>query len=448
MSVIRPFLIENSLKITRIAVLFGVLLTANLNITQADDWTQWRGKDRAGNWSEEGVLDSLTAENLKIKWRQPIGTGYSGPTVADGRVFVMDRQETPEQIESVRCFDLETGEPKWRFDYPAIYTISYTAGPRASVTVDGEFAYALGAMGNLHCLNVADGTVAWEKDLNREYRISETKRMPIWGIAASPLVYNDLLILQIGGAAGTSVIGLEKNSGREVWRALDDRGQYSSPVLTKQGDQDVVVCWTGDGVAGLNPQTGETFWHHPFPPVQMPIGVATPIIHKGHVFLTSFYDGSMMLKMNDDMTIEEVWAAKGPNERSTKALHSIISTPIWIGNYIYGVDSYGELRCLKAGDGSRVWEEQTAVKKNRWGTVHFVSHDDDVWMFNEQGEIIIGQLTPQGLNEISRVKVIEPTTVQLPDRKRGGVCWSHPAFANRSVIVRNDEEIVCVDVSK
>jgi hypothetical protein len=155
-----------------------------------------------------------------------------------------------------------------------------------------------------------------------------------------------------------------------------------------------------------------------------------------------------MLKMNsDEMSVEEVWSAKGPNERNTKALHSIISTPIWIGNHIYGVDSYGELRCLRAKDGVRVWENLEAVDKNRWGTIHFVSHGDDVWMFNDQGEMVIGQLNPDGLKEISRVKIIEPTTPQLPQR-RGGVCWSHPAFASRCIFVRNDEEIICVDVSK
>jgi len=432
-------------------VLGGALLVLLLwgPVGRSDDWPQWRGKDRDGRWHEEGVVRSLTEENLKVLWRQPLGTGYSGPTVADGRVLVMDRQELPQQTESIVCFDSQTGERLWQHTYPAIYTISYKAGPRASVSIDGKLAYALGAMGHFHCLNVADGSVVWQRDLNADYQISANRRMPIWGIAPSPLVFQNLVILQIAGADGASVVGLDKKTGQEIWRALDDVGQYSSPILTQQNGRDVLVCWTGESISGLNPGTGEIYWRHPFPVVNMPIGVATPIVRDNHIFVTSFYDGSMMIRMLEDrMAVEEVWRARGPNERTTQALHSIISTPIWIDDHIYGVDSYGELRCLRARDGQRVWENQGAVKKNRWGTVHFVPNGEDIWMFNEQGEMIIGRLTPEGFSEISRVKMIEPTLVQLPDQRRGGVCWTHPAFANRCVFVRNDEEIICFDVAK
>jgi outer membrane protein assembly factor BamB len=415
-------------------------------LATADDWTQWRGNHRDGKWRESEVLSQLTESNLKTLWRQPISAGYSGPTVANGRVFLMDRETEPAQTESVRCFDAKSGTPLWRHSYDAVYTISYAAGPRASVTIDGDKCYALGAMGHLHCLNVKDGTVVWQRNLNEEYGVSDTKRMPIWGIACSPIVYGDQLIVQLG-AEGATVISLDKLTGKEKWRALNDRGQYSSPVLTQQKGNDVLVCWTGDAVAGLNPGNGEVYWRHEFRPSRMPIGVATPVINGNKIFLTSFYDGSMMLEMNpNEMTVQQLWAAKGPNERTTKALHSIISTPIWIGDHIYGVDSYGELRCIRASDGERVWENQDAVPRNRWGTIHFVSRESDVWMFNEQGEMIVGRLNPEGLQQISRVKIIEPTQPQLPNRK-GGVCWSHPAFASRCVFVRNDQEIVCIDLS-
>ena len=414
----------------------------------AEDWAQWRGKDRSGQWTESGVLETLTAENLKIKWRQPISAGYSGPTVANGLVYVSGRDEKPEQIETIYCFDSVTGKPKWELTYPSVYTVGYTAGPRASITIDEDRAYALGTMGMLHCLKADDGEVIWKKDLDSEYNISTSKRMPIWGIACSPIIYNDLVIIVVGGDEGAALVAFNKATGKEVWRSLEDPIQYSSPVLTKQNGKDVLVCWTGASVVGLNPTSGEPYWQHPFAPSRMPIGIATPLIKDGRIFLTSFYDGSMMLEMGDkDMTIKELWSARGPNERKTKALHSIISTPIWIDDYIYGVDSYGQLRCLKAEDGQRVWESQAAVAKDRWGTVHFVSHGNDIWMFNEQGEVIVGRLSPEGLEELSRVKIIEPTKSQLPTRK-AGVCWSHPAFADRCIFARNDKEILCVDLSK
>ena len=154
-----------------------------------------------------------------------------------------------------------------------------------------------------------------------------------------------------------------------------------------------------------------------------------------------------MIRLDPDKPVaEKVWHLVGDSERETQALHSIISTPVWIGDHIYGVDSYGELRCLEAETGKRILEDLTAVPKARWSTIHFVRHGDDVWMFNERGELIISRLSPDGFQEISRTKIIEPTTAQL--NQRGGVCWSHPAFAMKCVFIRNDNELICVDLSE
>jgi outer membrane protein assembly factor BamB len=115
------------------------------------------------------------------------------------------------------------------------------------------------------------------------------------------------------------------------------------------------------------------------------------------------------------------------------------------GDYVYGVDSYGELRCLDARTGDRVWEDLTATPKARWSNIHIVRNGPRYWMFNERGELLIGELSPKGFREISRAKLIEPTTEQLA--QRGGVCWSHPAYAGRCVFARNDRELVCASLA-
>ncbi len=431
-------------------VLQSVLLSMLVSFQGGEnDWAEWRGSDRDGDWTEEGLVSEFDAESLQVLWRQPISSGYSGPTVSDGLVYVMDRMtEGDEQTERVLCFDMKSGEPVWQHEYDANYAnVGYGAGPRASVTIRDGRAYSIGTMGHANCYDAKTGEVIWERDLDADYKISESKRMPIWGISASPLLFGDNVILHIGGVDGACIVALNKQTGKEVWRALDDRAQYSSPVLVEQNGNDVVVCWTGDSVAGLNPSTGEVYWRHEFTPSRMPIGVATPVVKDNKIFCTSFYDGSLMLEMSTtEMSASEVWRASGPNERTTKAIHSIISTPVWIDDHIYGVDSYGEFRCLKASDGSRVWEDETAVPKSRWSTIHFVQNDDQTWMFNERGELLLGKLSPDGYKELSRAKIIDPTTEQL--RQRNGVCWSHPAFASRCVFVRNDNEIVCVSLAE
>jgi len=420
---------------------FFAVVASLTHVCFADDWPQWRGPDRDGTWDEDGLVNHFEKDRLPPKWSAKVGSGYSGPTVADGRVFVTDRLVEPKQVERVHCFDAESGRQLWSHTYDCPYTISYQAGPRASVTVDDDRAFALGAMGHLHVFDAGTGAILWKKDLNAVYDI----RMPIWGIAAAPLIYEDLVILHIGGDDGACIVALDKESGEQAWTALRDRAQYSAPIVIQQGGQDVVVCWTGDSVAGLEPETGKVFWRHPFPARKMPIGIATPVVNDNRLFVTSFYDGSLMLRLNPDRpAVEKMWHRVGPSEKNTDALQSIIATPLFLGDYIYGVDSYGELRCLKAENGDRVWSDQTATPRARWSNIHMVQNGERTWMFNERGELIIARLSPQGYQEIDRTKVIEPTTDQL--RQRGGVCWAHPAYADRQMFVRNDEKLICVDL--
>lgn len=420
------------------------VLSLSVQSALSDDWPQWRGANREGIWREEGIRDDLPDGQLPLDWSVEIGSGYAGPTVANGRVFVMDRMgEGKEQSERILCFDSKSGKPIWNVTYNAAYSIQYPAGPRASVTIDGDFAYAVGSMGHFHCLRVGDGSIVWKRSLNDEYEIN----MPIWGIAASPLIYGDYVIQQVGGSKNACMVAFDKRTGKEVWHALPDRAGYSSPIIIRQANQDVLVCWTGDSLSGLDPTSGKIFWSHPFKPSRMPIGISTPILDNELLFVSSFYDGSLMVRVpRSSLTSEVVWRAVGTDEKNTESLHTMIGTNILQGGYVYGADSYGEFRCLDAMTGKRIWEDLTAVPKARWAAIHMVRQSDRVWMFNERGELMIAKLSPAGLKIIDRCKLIEPTTVQL--NQRGGVCWTHPAFAEKSIFVRNDKQLVRASLAK
>lgn len=423
------------------AMLVALILSATS--IHADEWPAWRGPTRDGVWHETGVIEKFAGSEVPIVWRVPVASGYSGPTIYQGRVYLTDRLVEPAQTERVLCFDEKTGKTVWKFEYDCQYRgVGYQAGPRAAVVCDDGRAYALGTMGDLHAFNGADGKLLWKHNLNSEYSIE----MPQWGISASPLVVGDLLIVQVGGR-DACFVAFDKKTGTERWRALKDRASYAAPVLTEQGGKPVVVCLTGENVVGLDPASGSVYWSEPFPPSKMPIGISTPIVDAGRVFVTSFYDGSLLMQLgnSNQPTAEKVWRRKGFDEKHTDALHSIISTPLFLGDYVYGVDSYGELRCLDAKTGDRLWMDETAVPPARWSTIHFVVNGERVWMFNERGELIIARLSPKGYEEISRAKLIEPTSEQL--RQRGGVCWSHPAFADRRVFARNDLELVCGELA-
>ena len=255
------------------------LLAALATAAHGEDWPQWRGKDRDGVWRESGIVDKLPEGQIPIKWRVPIGSGYSGPTVAGSRVYVMDRVTEPGQQERVLCYDAKTGEPVWSHAYDAVYRIQYTAGPRASVTIDGGRGVLAGAMGHLFCFDATKGSILWQKDLGQEYEI----RMPIWGIACSPLVEEDLVIVVAGGE-NACLVAFDKTTGEERWKSLDDRAQYSSPIVVDQAGRE---CWCIGAATtwwASNPQTGEEYWKHPMKPVQMPIGAATPVTDGRRVY--------------------------------------------------------------------------------------------------------------------------------------------------------------------
>jgi outer membrane protein assembly factor BamB len=409
-----------------------------------DEWPDWRGPNRDGTWQEKGVKKNFDSEKIKEKWRIPISSGYSGPSVAEGRVYITDRITNPKEIERVMCFDAMTGEKIWSHSYDCEYRgIGYTAGPRASVVIDGDRAYSLGAMGHLFCFQSKTGKVLWSKDLDEEYDI----RMPTWGIAAAPLIVDDKLVLCIGGENNACIVTLNKLTGEEIWRNLNDDASYSAPILIKQDNKPVVVIWTGQRVVGLNPDTGFLYWQQGFEQKKMVINISSPVFYNNFLFVSSFFDGSMLLKLDTAKpAAEKVWQRGGKNEKDTDAIHCCISTPLLKGNFIYGVDSYGELRCLNLMNGDRIWEDLTAVKSARWANIHFVQNGEVTYMFNEQGELIIAKLSPEGFDEISRARLIEPTEEQL-SRNGSGVTWAHPAFAYKHVFIRNDEALLCADLT-
>jgi len=410
------------------------------------DWPQWRGPNRDGIWNESGIISEFNSPKLEPVWSSPIGAGYSGPTISDNRVYVTSYLDKPKQVEQVHCLDRFTGKEIWKYVYPCEYQdIGYPLGPRGAVSIFDGKAYALGTMGNFHCLDAETGKPLWEKNFATDFEAN----IPIWGIAASPVVDHEHVYLQVGGRPGACVIAFDKNTGEEKWTALNGDASYSAPRLIPWGGRSALLVWTGDWLAALEPSTGETIWKHPFARARMVINVADPVVdmESNRIFLSSFYDGSYLYKMNPSSSSAELlWSRRGRSEVHTDALHSIIMTSVIRGNYVYGIDSHGEMRCLDIETGDRVWTDLSLLKKERWATAFFVQNGENTWILTEKGDLVIGRLTPIGFEPISSAHLIEPTTF-LP-RRNGNILWSHPAFAHKHIFVRNDRQLICVDLSK
>jgi outer membrane protein assembly factor BamB len=429
----------------------------------ADDWPQWLGPKRDGVWREKGVLDKFPAGGPTIRWRREVGAGYSGPAVADGRVFLTDfvpdagarrptnafDEKTPTAgRERVLCLAASDGGLLWKHDYPCTYQVSYASGPRATPLVDGDRVYTLGTMGDLVCLGAKKGDVIWSKDLRAEYKGSgKAANGAWWGFAASPLIDGDRLICLVGGE-GSVAVAFDKKTGKELWRSLSaSEAGYCPPMIYEQGGKRHLIIWHPDGVASLDPETGKERWSQEWH-IKAGLSIPTPRLDGDKLFITAFYDGSLMLKLKPDGSgAEVVYKSKVKSEapRQTTELHSIMPTPFLVDGHIYGVCSYGELRCLEEGTGKRVWttREPTGGTETRWANAFLVRHDDRFFLFNEKGDLIIARLTPKGYEEVSRAHLLDPDN-KLPGR---AVIWSHPAFADRAAFMRNDHEIVCASLA-
>ncbi len=453
----------------RTALLATLACLLSLSPCPADDWPQWLGPQADGVWRETGILDKFPKGGPKVLWRHEVGGGYSGPAVAAGKVYVTDRVLDPGQKdpanpftrttskgkERVLCLDAADGRVLWTHEYPTQYTISYPCGPRATPVVANGKVWTLGAMGDLRCLDANDGKLLWSRNFVKDYDAD----VQVWGFSATPLLDGNQLICLVGKKP--AVVAFDADTGKERWRALEvvngDVG-YCPPIIATFGGKRQLVVWHSESANGLDPTTGKRLWSYEWP-IRASMSIPTPRQVGDRLFLTGFYSGSRLLQIDckgDDFSAKEVWKSNSRGEQPTQTdkLHSVMSTPFIKGEHIYGVCSYGELRCLRLEDGKRVWSDLRASgadpKPERWANAFLVPQGDRVFVFNERGDLIIARMSPAGYQEIDRAHILDPTgplTAMGRSPSARKIVWTHPAFANRAMFARNDKEIVAVSLA-
>src|SRR6185295_6288790 len=304
-----------------------------------------------------------------------------GPAVADGRVYITDLVDRSNKSATERalCLDAATGKVLWTHSWPVEYGIAYPAGPRATPVVDGARVYVAGAVGDLFCLDVSSGKVVWKRSLTADYG----NNLPVWGASTSPLVDGDQLITLVGAKNGALLVSFDKGTGKELWRAIDDpEVGYVPPVIFTFGGLRQLIQWHPRAVTSLDPATGKGIWEVPFK-TKVGLVISTPRQSGSRLFVTSFYNGSMMLDVAaDGKSATVAWKGKSENEQKTDGLHSIMSTPVLTDTHLYGVCSYGQLRCLDARTGERIWETRQPTGDGRWWNAFIVPHEDRYFLHN------------------------------------------------------------------
>ena len=442
-----------------------LVLILTVGAAHADDWPQWMGPARDGVWREAGVVNAIPAGGLPVKWRVPVKGGYSGPAVADGRVYLTDydRPEGPlanapndrtELVgrERILCFDAATGKLLWKHEYDCPYAISYASGPRCTPTVADGKVYVLGAEGNLTCLDAVTGAVAWSKDFQKEYGAP----VPIWGFCGHPLVDGERLICLVGGP-GSVAVAFDKATGRELWRALSaSESGYCPPTLIESAGTRQLVIWDADNLNALEPATGRVLWSQLLKPMYG-MSIMAPQVadtKQGRVLFASGIGrvGALFALSAETPGAKVLWRGEPKS-----AVYCANSTPFIDGDTLYGCDcDTGFLTAVDLATGARLWEtgEPTmGTRRGKHGTAFLVRHRPAggaraaagrTWLFSETGDLILANLTPAGYEEQGRMHLVDPTNECFGR----DVVWSHPAFAGRCVFARNDRELVCVSLAE
>jgi len=428
----------------------GVVMLAGS--VAAEDWPQWMGVHRDGQSHETGLIDEIPQEGLTVQWRTSIAGGYSGPAVAGNRVFVTDYvPEKPELkndpgvrdkrsgVERILCLEFTTGKILWKVEYDRSYNVSYAAGPRATPTVDGDRVYALGAEGDLHCIHIESGKVIWRRQLAEEFQ-AET---PIWGHSAHPLVHGDLIYCLAGGADSV-VVALNKLSGTTVWQALTaSEIGYCPPSLAAIAGRQQLLVWHADAICGLDLASGQSLWEYPLKP-NYGMAIGAPRLRGDRMFASGIGDTAAMIQFDTDgKPSKTLW--KG---QPKKAVYSGNATAMWLDDVIYGADCQtGQFVAASQETGDRYWETFSLTtggqRRASHGTAFTIQNEWRTFVFAETGELILAKLSKEGVQEKGRMKLLKPTG-ECFGRP---VVWSHPALANRCLIARNDEEIVCVSLA-
>jgi outer membrane protein assembly factor BamB len=428
----------------------SLVLTAALGAPgRADDWPQWMGPRRDNVWREDGLIEAFPAGGPQVVWRTAIAGGYAGPAVAGGRVFVADfvpesagaasntgRKEAAG-VERVLCLDAASGGILWKHEYPVTYTIAYPAGPRCTPTVDADRVYTLGAEGNLVCLSVADGRLIWSRDLKADYRT----KAALWGWAGHPLVDGDRLVC----VAGTDVahgVAFDKRTGREIWRTgtAPEQG-YCPPTLIEIAGRRQLVFMKPDGIYAVEPETGRLIWESPYGADNGSI-IMAPIQVGRYLYVGGFQEKNLLLALAADGSgVEVVWRNKPKH-----GISAVNVQPFVVDGLVWGFHEKGDLRAMALPGGEIVWKGggPLGTRPPPSGTAFVVRQDDRFWMFTETGDLVIASLSPEGYAELGRAHLLDPTNTAFGR----DVVWCAPAYADRSVFVRNDREIIRVSLAR
>ncbi len=392
----------------------GLAWAAEADPSAGADWPRFRGPQQSGVSAEKGLLRSWPESGPKVLWKKPIGSGFSTVAVVGDALYTMAAEGESEMAYRLRASD---GEVVWRVPLGPVFPEIFGNGPRSTPTVEGDMVYVLAATGRLHALKTKDGARLWEMNLVKELGSPTPDR----GFASSPLVDGDLVILEAGGTEGRAVVALDKKTGKIRWSAMNGDAGYVTPLaVTIDGvRQYVLIRSIGGDVVSLLPD-GKVHWQYPWKAG----AIASPLfLPPNRLFISATDDiGAVLLeigKADGKATVGEVW--------KNRVMRNHFSSSVLYEGHIYGFDN-ASLKCIVAQTGEQKWVQRG------YGKGSLIVADGLLYILSDQGQLILAEATPEGFHEKGKVQVLEGRT------------WTAPVLSHGRLYLRNDKEMIAVDV--
>ena len=400
-----------------ISCTIAALLALVITVSAADDWPQWRGKNRDGIGADKGLMKAWPQGGPPLAWKvQGAGEGYSSFAVSGGKIFTLGARGGTEYV---MAFDEATGKKLWEVANGRRFGNDQGDGPRSTPTIADGQVYAYGAGGDVTALNAANGNVVWKVNVLQKFGGGNIR----WGLSESPLVLSDRIIIN-PGASGASVVALSRKDGSVLWQTASDEAGYSSGILHEVGGIPQAILFTAARGIGVDTRNGKILWSYARA-VNPTANIATPVARGNKVFFSSDYGTGAGL-------VELTPSGSGISAREvyfTREMRNHHASSVLIGEHLYGFS--GTILTAMAFDTGQVaWKDRSVGK----GSVIFA--DDRLYLFSEQGVVGLAEASPAGYKEHGRFQI---TTGSSPT-------WSHPVVANGKLYLRDQDTIYAYNV--
>jgi outer membrane protein assembly factor BamB len=375
----------------------------------ADDWNQWRGSERNGISNETGWSATWSADGPKQLWKVAVGIGYTSVSVSNGFLYTMGNTN---KTDTVYCLDANKGTEIWKYSYPCAAEGAGYPGPASTPTIDGNSVYTLSREGHLFCFDAKTGQIKWSKNIPKDFEAN----LPDWGIACSPLVFGEKLIV-----SGGRTVAVNKNTGELIWKSQDYHGGYSSPMIFDFEKKPILAIFNTLGLVILNSENGQEITHQAWK-TDYNVNASTPIIAGSNIFISSGYNVGGALFSFDGKSLTQIWKNKNMRNQFTNS--------VLFNDNLYGFDEE-QLRCLDFKTGTVKWTQ----KGTGIGTLMIA--DGKLIAITAKGTLMIIEASPDAYKELASANVLS------------GLCWTVPVLSGGKIYCKNHEgDLVCLDVKK